>query len=394
MDFAFEKSFLSLKVLVTIAVLQLVNAKSFENSLNLTEPLLYNSADNSSTTFQICDKIPEKIHLHTKVPPTSHLASTLNEYQKNQCIRVIQGTDFSRNAGLFEPTENNGFISTVIQCYNKHHNLVIRPDDIWTAIISQFSFYINANAERFRKLFVNFDGKKDLNVHLGSGTLDSVSYIRFVELMERQIVENIVDPEIRNWIMPNFTTTTQDDKITAGVIFMATLKTYFNYRGTILCGIPKITLEGTVDDWRDIQQRLSKLKSYDLDNWVDKMLQPILDQFVRAKQGDVDEEFWNSIVKVKIVGCGSTDVSGWITAFNVFDKNGKWVANTPKGQRWPQMDIKSIVSGIVEVDVTIDYNGKIYKTVMFAGHMAKEVLPDGYTLQPKIGWAIALKNSL
>lgn len=122
------------------------------------------------------------------------------------------------------------------------------------------------------------------------------------------------------------------------------------------------------------------------------MLEPILEQFVRAKQGDVDQEFWNSMVKVEMVGCGSTDVSGWITAFNVFNSKGNWIGHTPEGHPWPQMDIGSIVSGVVEVDVTIDDNGKIHETVMFAGHIAKEILPDGYTLKPKIGWVIALKN--
>ena len=53
----------------------------------------------------------------------------------------------------------------------------------------------------------------------------------------------------------------------------------------------------------------------------------------------------------------------------------------------------SIVSGVVYVDVLIDDNGVKHDTVMFAGHLGKEILPDGYTLQPKIGWAIALKNA-
>lgn len=224
----------------TIAVVYKFNIFLFQA---VNEPF-NQTINNTSYTFQVCDKIPEKVDQTTDISRTSHLVSSLYGYRRNHCIRVIQGTDFSQIAGLFEPIGKNGFVNTAIECYNRHHNFVIRPDDIWAAIITQFSFYINANAERFRSLFVNFDGTKELEVHLGSGTLDSVSYAKFVELMEQKIDENIVNREIRNWIMPNFTTTTQDDKISAGVIFMATLKKYFAYHGRITCGIPKITLEG------------------------------------------------------------------------------------------------------------------------------------------------------
>lgn len=253
--------------------------------------------------------------------------------------------------------------------------------------------YVNGNAERFRRRFVKFDGKKTLEVKLGPGSLESVSYARFVELMSAKIDENIVDKEIKDWITPNFTTTTQDDKITAGVTLMASLKKYFDYVGIISCGIPQITIEGTVADWKDISARLVKLRSYKLEKWVDTMLNPILDQFIRAKSGAIDESFWNSIVKVEHVGCGSTDVSGWITAFGVFNRDGKWQVYDHPNATWPQYDIGMLPTGIVEVDVTIIDNGVKHETVMFAGHMGKEILTDGVTLRPRIGWAIALKNN-
>ena len=34
----------------------------------------------------------------------------------------------------------NGFVNTLIEAYNSHHHLVLRPDDVWIAILGQFNF--------------------------------------------------------------------------------------------------------------------------------------------------------------------------------------------------------------------------------------------------------------
>ena len=35
---------------------------------------------------------------------------------------------------------HNGFVNALAAAYNQHHDLVIRPDDVWIAILSQFNF--------------------------------------------------------------------------------------------------------------------------------------------------------------------------------------------------------------------------------------------------------------
>ncbi|ODM89299.1 hypothetical protein Ocin01_17383, partial [Orchesella cincta] len=113
-----------------------------------------------------------------------------------------------------------------------------------------------------------------------------------------------------------------------------------------------------------------------------------LGEFVKAKEGQVDEEFWKRIVHYK-GGSGSTQVSGWITVFAVFDKDGNWQESRPVDRlfdyflnetekhrhqawmdtfsQWPRIDMPNIPSGIVEVDVKIDDNGSEQKAVLFAG---------------------------
>ncbi|KAN0019001.1 hypothetical protein ACTFIU_002203 [Dictyostelium citrinum] len=48
--------------------------------------------------------------------------------------------------------------------------------------------------------------------------------------MSNEIQSNIKDPSIRNWIIPNFTTTTESDKVVFSMALMSTtMKKYFNY---------------------------------------------------------------------------------------------------------------------------------------------------------------------
>ncbi|KAK0506907.1 hypothetical protein JMJ35_010607 [Cladonia borealis] len=41
----------------------------------------------------------------------------------------------------------NGFVKGSIDTYNQHHHLIIRPEDVWFAILTQFSCYVSVHAE-------------------------------------------------------------------------------------------------------------------------------------------------------------------------------------------------------------------------------------------------------
>jgi hypothetical protein len=144
-------------------------------------------------------------------------------------------------------------VETVLFCYKNHHNLIIRPDDIWTAILVQFSFYVNLKAEDLRSRFVEHEGRQELTVALDGG-IYSADYTDFVQKVRVEVERNLKQ-NFSNWILPNFTTTTHDDIIANGVVLMASMQKYFEYRATVACGIPETTLLGTVADWKDIYDR-------------------------------------------------------------------------------------------------------------------------------------------
>ncbi|KAJ7859106.1 hypothetical protein B0H13DRAFT_2075329 [Mycena leptocephala] len=220
----------------------------------------------------------------------------------------------------------NGFVDTIISAYNQHHALILRPDDVWITILTQFNFYVNAHAELLRANFVAHEGTKALTV----STASFDDFGRLAREMVSLIEKNIVDPTLRAWALPDFSTTTVNDTTVSSIVLMATLKAYFEHAYCdVCCGIPRVTLEGERRDWEKLLQRLEKLKEYGLETvaWY-HLLVPVLSRFVTAfdnPNGKSNVEFWQNVAHFEPGGSGPSYYSGWITAFCAFNDKGDWL---------------------------------------------------------------------
>ncbi|KAJ7681995.1 hypothetical protein DFH06DRAFT_953365, partial [Mycena polygramma] len=126
-------------------------------------------------------------------------------------------------------------------------------------------------------------------------------------------------------------TTPFNDTTVAAVLLMATLKQYYQYGFCMSsCGIPRVTLEGEKADWEDILGRLEKLKEYGVETiaWY-HLLHPVIVRFVAAYDEPDSKDninFWNKVVHHHSAS-GYSYYSGWINAFIVFNKEGKWLGH-------------------------------------------------------------------
>lgn len=98
--------------------------------------------------------------------------------------------------------ESNGFVQSTIRAYSAHHHLIIRPEDVWFAIISQLSLYINKNAEELRHRFVAHKDGKVLKVYLEGIDQGTVGYGVFARLMKTKIGENALNGSCRTLLQP------------------------------------------------------------------------------------------------------------------------------------------------------------------------------------------------
>lgn len=366
----------------------------------------------NALTFDWYDRVVPKNVEISQDDKHLHLVEYTNDYKQTKSKLVLEATNFtSEFSDSISWTKSTGFVDTVFFSYREHHNIIIRPDDIWTAIVIQFSLYVNANAEELRYFFVNFHEKEKLKVEFVA-PVDRIPIDEFITKIVDLIAKN-VDAGIIQWISPNFTTTTRNDKLAAGVALMATVKSYFDYSmWSVLCGIPRITILGSVDDWKEIRERVEILKEYELNGkdvmakWS-HMLGRILNEFVSVKEGNSpDKEFWNQAIRVDYemvdMICAQSEetfLNGWITAFTAFDKGGNWQGGLYSYDNWLRISTDRITPGTVSVPIQIhdeyampderNYNGSI-----ITGHMGYSVKKDRVTIQPMSGWAMVIGKNI
>ncbi len=180
--------------------------------------------------------------------------------------------------------------------------------------------------------------KKKLNVNVmdyelpteHSSTSDIYKFVsKFTDEIQKNSNESIV-----KWILPDFSTTTEVDKMVGKLVLMGTVKKFFEYGcGAVsCCGISKVTLEGTLDDWIKLKQKVNRFYEFDspdLVNWG-KVLSHVLDNYILLYKGTPDLDFWQQMYTSVTGGSGMKyqRVSGWILAFAPFSDKGNNILNS------------------------------------------------------------------
>lgn len=338
---------------------------------------------------------------HQSQYQVSSVTDLLSESCRNEYTEHFQRmVESSFTEGKELVPSPNGFIHAAVDAYSYHQHLVLRPEDIWFAILSQLNFYINKNSEELRHLFVAHKGKKELEV-----IDEGVGFGVFAETMTHLIAENIKDPELREWIMPAFSTTTETDTVVASILMMGALQKYFDFKFTMLCGIPSVELLGTKEDWVDILKKLDRLDSLGSQaSQFATLLRPVIKRFVKSfdEPDSVEtKDFWQTIAHRLGGGSGPTYLSGWITAFCFWDADGNMLYDSPSdetfsdfnmgygtrgllldGVHYHKIDSDEIPAGYVSVPVKVDDNGHIFYTHMIAGSVAINGTSSGDIIQP------------
>jgi hypothetical protein len=184
-----------------------------------------------------------------------------------------------------------------------------------------------------------------------------------------------------------FSTTRAPDITAYDITLMDGLKTYFYWEIECSCGFPTITLEGTPEDWKLLLTQTRKLRDFELGWWVDQ-LEPVLHEFVRASEGQVDKGFWNSMYK-REDAYETRYINGWVTKFFPYiggDRN--------KFGKYDRYRYGDIPRGLACVDAVLVYdeldpNGKPLEFI--AGFLGVEQNRETKALRPQINWLVREK---
>lgn len=284
----------------------------------------------------------------------------------------------------------NGLLAATHIAFDEHRPLSLTPDSFWLTIANGLAKHINLNSENLRHNFVDHDGKKVIVVRRDNFIKGSPSndwegcFDEFSNKLETYIGKK------RDLIVSSFSTTGKVEKAASQVILMDAMQSYFDYKLSTLCGFPSITLEGTIEDWKNIKSRVICMNEFGLWWWTDHLL-PVIDKIIDSVDGDVDIEFWRSFLKVS-GGSGGPHVSGWInTLFPYLDDNRKNYAieyskylNRPF-DGGPNPDDFPI--GLSSVPFKWEYYDITYN-MRFVGGIIGVSQSEDLTVRPEAGWAI------
>ena len=278
--------------------------------------------------------------------------------------------------------------------YMNHYPFTLSPDIVWLLILQGFARHVSINSEKFRNSFVNFQGKKKLTVerqNLTPASATKEDWMGIFSEINEMIAQNI-SKELIQQITPDFTTTTPLSLTTCHLTIMATFKEYFDYSCLMCkCGIPYVTVEGTVEDWGKIKIKFNSIRKYDLDWWAQKLV-PVIDEIINTKNGNINKSFWKSMVRVKnskgIYMPGFYD--GWFTVFFPYNNKNERLSlekiSDDEEIAEEMLDIPFKLKLMSENDV------EIIPLNICAGFVGLTQNPETFQLKPEMGWIMHTKN--
>jgi hypothetical protein len=285
-------------------------------------------------------------------------------------------------------------IDAVHVAFSQHRPLTLSPDAVWLAIAQGFGHHVAANAETLRGRLVRHQGRRTLDATLHD--LTPAEFEQAISSFSWQIRE-ATDPVLHEALVCDFSTTTPAIRTASEVALMDSLASYFDYLISCVCGIPKITMEGTLEDWQRIRSRVEVLGTYGLEWWVSR-LRPILDEFVLTAGGHPTREFWKAIYKPEKVYAAYV-ATGWITDLFPYlgdpprrcrsrvleHERRDWTLPIDRGVR-----PASFPSGLSSVPVKVTFeDGSACDVDLVAGFFAVKQNPRDLAFSPVIGWSVA-----
>jgi hypothetical protein len=203
---------------------------------------------------------------------------------------------------VLAPDGVHPLLGAVARAFADHRPLVLSPDAVWVTVLQGVARHIRVHAEELRDRLVAHQGRELLTVVTSGAPV----WPEVVAAFERMLPAGLGDV-----FACDFSTSTAVERMAGRVVLMDAYAPYFAFRVVTLCGIPSITLTGTIEDWQRIRERVGILAAMDLglENWC-RSLAPITDHLVRAAAGEADTAFWQRIYK-PADAYGGEKVTGW-----------------------------------------------------------------------------------
>jgi|SRR5579871_2100884 len=296
--------------------------------------------------------------------------------------------------------------------FSKHRPLVLSPDAIWLTIAMGFATHVQKNARKLRQRFVSHEGKLLLKVVRNDfvrGSPENPWPGVFAEFSGK-IREHIGDTR-HDQLVPTFSTTGPIERAASEVVLIATMQSYFDLRLITRCGIPEVTLLGTVEDWKLLESKVAALAEFDLAWWTEPLAR-VTAEFVKAAKGQPTTDWCKWIYK-EVKESGGPRVTGWLAWLVPYLERRTYSAGAESTElvrshhlgKLPELTQNPFVgrrgnlvhsdlpSALSSVSFTWEYMYQPFKYEFLAGLVGVREDAESLALEPVIGWAVRPKDA-
>jgi len=326
-------------------------------------------------------------------------ANGMQREKRRSCLEQA----YTSGARLVACTDLNPLAQMAHDAFYEHRPIALSPDVVWFTIAQGFATHVNLHAEALRHRFVKHEGKLTLVVTrsdflLGQTNPWPEAFVAF----STQIAEHV--GKLRDLVVADFSTTGPLERAASEVLLMDTFQAYFKYEMMCGCGIPRVTLLGTPEDWRSVRRRAQMLSEYGLEHWTAVLL-PVLDRIVATAEGADDPKFWQSFFHYESGSIGAA-LTGWIQVLFPYLVDwktkratvpnpymGAWQDHfaTPLrgGKEPPGPGLGQLPGGLASAPVGVtDMRTGVRHEMRFVAGMFGVVENAAGVLSPEFGWAI------
>jgi hypothetical protein len=218
-----------------------------------------------------------------------------------------------------------GLIHYVYTAWAREQGIVLTPDILFYTIICEIKNYIKTNPNDFRDLFTNKSDKQQIVV--GVLTLDKLMNILKDIIPSKELFDVLTKT--------TFTTEPTHFSTVLGITFADMGTPYFSYMSS-LCGIPKVKILGTDEDWNVLLTTMKILKtifqiySEQMTKYLDNITNNINKLILAIANNNV--EYFRQMFNYKSnmpcdSGHNAVDLSGWILEY--YMERRPYIVNYP-----------------------------------------------------------------
>lgn len=205
--------------------------------LNLTQAAQHNFG--TGTTGKIKTMDTEKDWI------SSFASSTFGQEDVTELSRTFDST-----------ITHGGLLQYAHYCWAKEMGMVLRPDMLWYTIVSEFSQQVLKNPDVYKYLFNKLEGKTDINQLVKNET--DYDFEKLTQQLEKRVPNKAF---LKLICGTRFQSEAPNANLAVKMIFSCMATPYYNYMST-QCGISKIDVQGSKEDWITLYNSVAKLYHY------------------------------------------------------------------------------------------------------------------------------------